>query len=70
MFVKMFIFQGQLGGFLDVLQERSLKIEGFVSEIEALFNSLEVCVDSVFHIMQQLPLFREQRFVPFLTLFS
>ncbi|XP_066470752.1 cardiomyopathy-associated protein 5 isoform X2 [Tiliqua scincoides] len=33
--------KGQLGRFLDVLQERSLKIEGFVSEIEALFNSLE-----------------------------
>ncbi|KAJ6669803.1 hypothetical protein lerEdw1_000352 [Lerista edwardsae] len=33
--------KSQLGGFLDVLQERSLKIEGFVSEIEALFNSLE-----------------------------
>ncbi|KAL8203776.1 UNVERIFIED_CONTAM: hypothetical protein K2H54_060893 [Gekko kuhli] len=33
--------KGQLDGFLDVLQERSLKIEGFVSEIEALFNTLE-----------------------------
>ncbi|XP_034955888.2 cardiomyopathy-associated protein 5 isoform X1 [Zootoca vivipara] len=33
--------KSQLDGFLDVLQERSLKIEGFVSEIEALFNSLE-----------------------------
>ncbi|XP_061475787.1 cardiomyopathy-associated protein 5 isoform X2 [Rhineura floridana] len=33
--------KGQLDGFLDVLQERSLKVEGFVSEIEALFNSLE-----------------------------
>ncbi|XP_053155592.1 cardiomyopathy-associated protein 5 [Hemicordylus capensis] len=33
--------KGQLDGFLDVLQERSLKIEGFVGEIEALFNSLE-----------------------------
>nr|XP_056704589.1 cardiomyopathy-associated protein 5 [Euleptes europaea] len=33
--------KGQLDGFLDILQERSLKIEGFVSEIEALFNTLE-----------------------------
>lgn len=40
--MKIFMFQGQLDGFLDTLQERSLKIEGFVSEIEALFNSLEV----------------------------
>ncbi|XP_062984051.1 cardiomyopathy-associated protein 5 [Elgaria multicarinata webbii] len=35
------LLKGQLNGFLDVLQERALKIEGFVSEIEALFNSLE-----------------------------
>ncbi|XP_048359785.1 cardiomyopathy-associated protein 5 isoform X2 [Sphaerodactylus townsendi] len=33
--------KGQLDGFLDILQERSLKIEGYVSEIEALFNTLE-----------------------------
>ncbi|XP_042308103.1 LOW QUALITY PROTEIN: cardiomyopathy-associated protein 5 [Sceloporus undulatus] len=35
------VLKGQLDSYLDVLQERSLKIEGFVSEIEALFNSLE-----------------------------
>ncbi|XP_026573365.1 cardiomyopathy-associated protein 5 isoform X1 [Pseudonaja textilis] len=35
------VLKGQLNGFLDVLQQRSLKIEGYVSEIEALFNTLE-----------------------------
>ncbi|XP_013916241.1 PREDICTED: cardiomyopathy-associated protein 5 [Thamnophis sirtalis] len=35
------VLKGQLNGFLDVLQQRSLKIEGCVSEIEALFNTLE-----------------------------
>uniref|UniRef100_A0A8D2KWN4 Cardiomyopathy-associated protein 5 n=1 Tax=Varanus komodoensis TaxID=61221 RepID=A0A8D2KWN4_VARKO len=35
------VLKSQLDGSLDVLQERSLKIEGFVGEIEALFNSLE-----------------------------
>ncbi|XP_060617592.2 cardiomyopathy-associated protein 5 isoform X2 [Anolis sagrei] len=35
------VLKGQLDRYLDVLQERSLKIEGFVSEIEALFNSIE-----------------------------
>ncbi|KAG8131025.1 hypothetical protein E2320_017662 [Naja naja] len=35
------VLKGQLNGFLDILQQRSLKIEGYVSEIEALFNTLE-----------------------------
>ncbi|XP_015671910.1 cardiomyopathy-associated protein 5 [Protobothrops mucrosquamatus] len=35
------VLKGQLNGFLDILQQRSLKIEGCVSEIEALFNTLE-----------------------------
>ncbi|XP_063151639.1 cardiomyopathy-associated protein 5 [Candoia aspera] len=35
------VLKDQLDGFLDVLQQRSLKIEGCVSEIEALFNTLE-----------------------------
>ncbi|XP_070599335.1 cardiomyopathy-associated protein 5 [Erythrolamprus reginae] len=35
------VLKGQLNGLLDVLQQRSLKIEGCVSEIEALFNTLE-----------------------------
>ncbi|XP_058025367.1 cardiomyopathy-associated protein 5 isoform X2 [Ahaetulla prasina] len=35
------VLKDQLNGFLDVLQQRSLKIEGCVSEIEALFNTLE-----------------------------
>ncbi|KAM6471150.1 cardiomyopathy-associated protein 5 isoform 3-T3 [Liasis olivaceus] len=35
------VLKSQLDGFLDVLQQRSLKIEGCVSEIEALFNTLE-----------------------------
>ena len=40
--MDIFTFQSQLDGFQDVLQEKSIKIEEFVSEIEALFNSLEV----------------------------
>ncbi|XP_078240656.1 cardiomyopathy-associated protein 5 isoform X2 [Pogona vitticeps] len=35
------VLKSQLDGFQDVLQEKSIKIEEFVSEIEALFNSLE-----------------------------
>ncbi|XP_039199376.1 cardiomyopathy-associated protein 5-like [Crotalus tigris] len=35
------VLKGQLNGFLDILQQRSLKIEECVSEIEALFNTLE-----------------------------
>ncbi|XP_008101119.1 cardiomyopathy-associated protein 5 isoform X2 [Anolis carolinensis] len=50
----MTVLKGQLDRYLDVLQERSLKIEGFVSEIEALFNSLEEnCKEKEQHLEEQ-----------------
>lgn len=42
MLLKHFTFQDQLGELLIALEEKSMKIEEFVSDIESLFNSVEV----------------------------
>lgn len=49
-----FKFQDQLGELLKALEEKSMKIEEFVSDIESLFNSVEV--SPVFFLTSSFPL--------------
>lgn len=42
MLLRPFKFQDQLSELLIALEEKSMKIEQFVSDIESLFNSVEV----------------------------
>jgi len=42
MLLKHFKFQDQLSELLIALEEKSMKIEEFVSDIELLFNTVEV----------------------------